>query len=80
MDGFTPQFVLEILIAVGSAGAVYGAIRMDLKNQREGLAEEKRLREKLAEDTDATFHDIRGGMEKVSGRVSVIEGRLERSA
>jgi hypothetical protein len=79
MDGFTPQFVLEVLIAVGSAGGVYGAIRTDLKNQREGIAEEKRLREKLAKDTDESIHDVRSDIEGVSGRVYVIEGRLGRA-
>jgi hypothetical protein len=80
MDGFTPTFFLEVLIAVGSAGAVYGAIRSDLTNLRRDHENEKRLREEHAATDDKSFHDIRGDVEKVSGRVYVIEGRMaERS-
>jgi hypothetical protein len=81
MDGFTPTFFLEVLIAVGSAGAVYGAIRSDLANLRRAQEDEKRLREEHAAEDDKSFHDIRDDLGLVSNRVAVIEGRMsERSA
>lgn len=79
MEGFTPTFFLQLLIAVGSAGAVYGAIKADLKNLRKDLDEEKRLRESHAANDDETHHDIRGEISAVSGRVSVIEGMSRRA-
>lgn len=74
MDGFTPTFFLQLLIAVGSAGAVYGAIRADLNNMGTGLAEEKRLREKLASDTDASFHDVRDEVNGLGVKVATLQG------
>jgi len=79
MDGFTPTFFLEVLIAVGSAGAVYGAIRADLNNLRREHDAEVKLRERHAKADDDSFHDIREDIVLVSNRVAVIEGRLERA-
>lgn len=78
MDGFTPTFFLQLLIAVGSAGAVYGAIRADLNNLKNGLDEEKRLREDHAKNDDKSFHDIRDEIAGVGNRVSLIEGAAKR--
>lgn len=76
MDGFTPTFFLEVMIAVGSAGSVYGAIRADLTNLRREHEDEKRLREEHAVADDKSFHDIRDDLGLVSNRVAVIEGRM----
>lgn len=38
MESFlSPTFILQLVIAIGSAGAVYGAIRADLRNLRERI-------------------------------------------
>lgn len=74
MDGFTPSFFLQCLIAIGSAGAVYGAIRTDLNNLRRGLDEETRLREALDRETDESFHDIRDSVNDVGLKVAALEG------
>lgn len=74
MDGFTPSFFLQLLIAVGSAGAVYGAIRADLNNLRRGLDEETRLREELAHATDKSLHSVRGAVNEVGLKVAALEG------
>lgn len=74
MDGFTPSFFLQLLIAVGSAGAVYGAIRADLNNLKRGLDEETRLREVLDKETDVSFHDLRDEVHKVGFKVASLEG------
>lgn len=76
MEGFTPTFFLELMVAIGSAGCVYGAIRSDLKNLRTSFADEKRLREEHAKEDDESFHGIRSDLGEVSTRVAVIEGRL----
>lgn len=75
-DGFNQQFVLEVLIAVGSAGAVYGAIRADLKNLRREHDAEVKLRQEHAKQDDESFHDIRDAIGLVSTKVAVIEGRM----
>lgn len=77
MDWFTPQFFLQLLIAMASGGVAYGAIKKDLTNAIAGLAREERLREKLGTDTDASIHDIRNKMQGIDGRVSRIEGFKE---
>lgn len=74
MDGFSPSFFLQLLIAVGSAGAVYGAIKTDLKNLHAGLEEEKRLREAENKDTDKSIRDIRDDITGHHGRISKLEG------
>ena len=79
MEGFTPTFFLQVLIAVASAGAVYGAVKTDLKNMHRRMDDEQRLREEHAKDDDKSFHDIRGELGAVSGRVSVIEGMSRRA-
>lgn len=74
MDGFTPTFFLQLLIAVGSAGAVYGAIRADLNNLKRGLEEETRLREVLDHETDESLHNIRDTVNDVGLKVAALEG------
>lgn len=78
MDGFTPAFVLQLVVAVGSAGAVYGAIRADLNNMKRSIDEERRLREDHAKADDKSFHDIRGDVGAVSNRVATLEGKAAR--
>lgn len=76
MEGFTPTFFLNLIIALLSGGIAYGVLKTDLKNTIAGLQEETRLREKHEESDDKTHHDIRGDLSTVSNRVAVIEGRL----
>lgn len=74
-NGFTPTFFLQLVIAMVTGVGAYYAIKTDLKNTIDGLSEEKRLREKLSDDVDASIHDVRGEIGIVSNRVSVLEGR-----
>lgn len=74
MDGFTPTFFLEVLIAVGSAGAMYGAIKNDLKSMHEKIATETRLREGLEAEMARSLHSIRGAVNDVGLKVAKIEG------
>lgn len=74
MDGFTPTFFLEVLIAVGSAGAMYGAIKNDLKSMHEKIATETRLREALAEETGKAIHSVRGAVQEVGLKIAAMEG------
>lgn len=75
MDGFTPAFFLQVVIAVGSAGAMYGAVRADLRNMMRGIDEERRLREEHEKSDASAHHDIRGTIQAVSNRVALLEGR-----
>ena len=59
MDGFTPSFFLQLIIAVGSAGAVYGAIRADLNNLIRSVDQDRRLREEHAKEDNETFDELR---------------------
>ena len=78
MEGFTPTFFLQVVIAIGTAGAVYGAIKADLKNMHARLENEIRLREAHATADDLSFHDVREHLVDIGNRVSVIEGRAQR--
>jgi len=75
MDGFTPTFFLQLLLAVGSAGAVYGAIKADLTNTIRSLDEERRLREQHEKDDDQTHHDLRGAIQEVKVKQAMLEGK-----
>ena len=75
MDGFTPSFVLQLLIGVGSAGAVYGAVRSDLNNMARTLDEERRVRENQARDTDETHHDLRNAIQQVKIDQARLDGK-----
>lgn len=75
MDGFTPSFVLQLLLAIGSAGAVYGAVRADLNNMARSLDEERRLREQHAQETDRTHHDLRGEIQQVKIDQARLDGK-----
>lgn len=74
MEGFTPAFFLQIVIAVGTAGAVYGAIKADLKNLHHRVSEEREERRKHEAEDDATFRDLRDKLGEVSNRVARNEG------
>jgi hypothetical protein len=78
MDGFTPGFFLNLVIALMSGAIAYGVLKTDLKNAIAGLEEERRLREKHEGEDDKTHHDIRGEVGAVGNRVSLLEGRLEQ--
>ena len=80
MDGFTPSFVLQLLIGIGSAGAVYGAVRSDLNNMARSLDEERRLRENQARDTDETHHDLRGAIQLIKVDQARLEGKQTLAA
>ena len=75
MDGFTPSFVLQLLIGVGSAGAVYGAVRSDLNNMARSLTEDRRLREEHAREDDKTHHDIRNELQQVRLDQARLDGK-----
>lgn len=77
MDGFTPTFFLNLVIALLSGGIAYGVLKTDLKNTIAGLQDEKRLREAHETEDDKTHHDIRGELGAVSNRVATLEGRME---
>ncbi|HZR03633.1 MAG TPA: hypothetical protein VFA81_10730 [Burkholderiales bacterium] len=79
MEGFTPTFVLEVLIALCSGLGSFFAMRENMKTLFRQQAEETRLREQHAKADDESFHDIRETIGMVSNRVAVIEGRLERA-
>lgn len=50
MDKLTPEFWLQLIIALGSIGAVYTGIRSDLRVMQERIhATRERLDEHLAE-------------------------------
>lgn len=75
MEGFTPSFVLQLLLAIGSAGAVYGAVRADLNNMARSLDEERRLREEHAKDDDETHHDLRGAIQQIKVDQARLDGK-----
>lgn len=76
MDGFTPTFFLNLVIALLSGGVAYGVLKTDLANTITRLAEETRLRELHEERDDKTHHDIRDEMGVIANKVAVIQGRL----
>jgi hypothetical protein len=74
--GLTPSFFLQVFFI---AGAVYGAVRLDLKYMHEKIADEKRLREVLAIDVYKEIHDVREGINSVALQVAVIEGERRKA-
>ncbi len=74
MEGFTPTFFLQVLVAVGTAGAVYGAVKADLKNMHRRLEEEIEARKEHSKADDQIFHDIRGAIGLISNKVAHLEG------
>lgn len=75
MEGFTPAFLLQLIIAVGSAGAVYGAIRADLKNLHYRLTEHKDTSDARLKEADQSIHEIRDDLAGHNGRLSRMEGQ-----
>lgn len=75
MEGFTPTFFLQLVIAIGSAGAIYGAIRADLSNMKRSLDQDREERKAHAKDDDESFHDLRNKLGDYNGRLSRIEGQ-----
>jgi thiamine phosphate synthase YjbQ (UPF0047 family) len=80
MDGFTPTFFLNLVVALLSGGVAYGVLKTDLANTIERVSEETRLREKHEKDDDATHHDIRGELQTVSSRIATMEGQMMRGS
>lgn len=79
MDGFTPTFFLNLVVALLSGGVAYGVLKTDLANTITRLGEETRLREKLADDTDKSIHRIDNDMQIVTNRVATMEGQMRGS-
>lgn len=78
MEGFTPSFFLQVIIALASGVGAFYAMKADLRSMFLGLAEEKRLREEHEKEDDATHHDIRDDLGTVSTRLAVLEGRAQK--
>ncbi len=74
MDGFTPSFLLQVIIAIGSGGLAYGVMRADLRNLMRSMDEERRIREEHEIEDDEIHASIRGDIVDVSNRISRIEG------
>lgn len=68
------SFLLQLVITLVAGGALWGAIRADIKNMHVKIEEEKRLREEHAKQDDKSFHDIRGDLQGHHGRISRMEG------
>lgn len=77
MEGFTPTFFLQLVIAIGSGGIAYGVLRADLKNLIRSVDEDRRLREEHAKEDDMSFHDLRGEIQAQHGRLAKLEGQHE---
>lgn len=75
MEGFTPAFFLQVVIAIGSAGAMYGAIRADMKNLMRSIDDDRRLREMHAKEDDESFRDIRDELQVQHGRIASLEAQ-----
>lgn len=75
MDGFTPTFFLQVLIAFGSAGAIYGAIKADLKNMHARIEEQATAARDHRKEDDDSFHDIRNELQGHHGRIARMEGQ-----
>ena len=75
MEGFTPQFWVQLLIQVAVLAGVFGMIRADVRNIGREITEERRLREAHAKEDDDSFHDIRDHLQTQHGRLSVLEGQ-----
>lgn len=80
MDGFTPTFFLNLVVALLSGGVAYGVLKTDLANTIENLRKETSLREVHEQDDDRTHHDIRGEIQVVSNRLSTMEGQMMRGS
>lgn len=79
MEGFTPAFFLQVVIAIGSGGLAYGVMKADLKNLMRSVDEERRIREKHEKDDDETHHDIRNELGILSNQVARMEGANDLS-
>lgn len=79
MEGFTPAFFLQVIVAIGSGGLAYGALRADLKNLMRSVDEERRIREAHEREDDQTHHDIRDAVGVLSNRLARMEGANDLS-
>jgi hypothetical protein len=79
MEGFTPTFFLEVLVAVLTAGGTYYGIKVDLKYMHKQIEEEKELRRDLAKETVKQLHDVREEINMVALQVAVIEGERRKA-
>ena len=75
MEGFTPQFWLQVILTFGAVIGGYATIKSELKNIGESLKLERSEREKHAANDDMTFHDIRNHLQEHHGRLSRMEGQ-----
>lgn len=78
MEGFTPSFFLQVIIALASGVGAFAAMKADLRAMFRGLEEEKRLRELHESQDDTTHHDIRDDLGAVSTRLAMLEGRAQQ--
>lgn len=78
MESFTPAFFLQVVIAVGTAGAVYGAIKADLKNMHHRLSEEREARLKHEQEDDQRHGEVHNALTDLNIRVARQEGAAGR--
>lgn len=74
MEGFTPAFFLQLVLVVGTAIGVYGAIKTDLRNLHHRMSEERTERTKHEAEDDVTHRELREKIGEVSNRVARNEG------
>lgn len=75
MEGFTPQFWLQVVLTVGAVVGGFATLKAELKNIGRSLDLERTEREKHAASDDTTFHDIRDHLQNHHGRIAVLEGK-----
>ena len=75
MEGFTPQFWLQVVLTVGAVVGGYATLKSELKSIGESLKLERAEREKHAANDDVSFHDIRNHLQEHHGRLSRMEGQ-----
>lgn len=78
MEGFTPSFFLQVVIAICSGAGAFYAMKADMKNMFRRLETEERLREKHAEDDNANFKEVHAKVDGVTDRLSMLEGKVLR--
>lgn len=66
---------IQILTAVASAAAVYGAVKADIKNIHHRLDEEREARKEAARENEKVHHDLRGDSQALLNRLARLEGR-----
>ena len=74
MEGFTPSFFLQLIIALGSGVGAFYAMKADLKNMHSMLEQEREAAKQHRAEDDQSFHDIRDKLSGHHGRLSRMEG------